>query len=122
MPSGSFANPVTLTEWVTPWRNLNLGTTGQVIKAGAGKIGAWIITNNAAAARFIKFYDQATAPDNTATPVLTVEIPATSMSQVDFSAGVTFVNGISVRATVNVADNDNTAPSANDVVANVLYR
>jgi hypothetical protein len=102
--------------------NLNLGTTGQVIKNAPGEVGGWYLANNAAAVRYVKLYDQATAPDQTATPKLTIAIPANSAANVLAPAGVDFTAGISARATTGVADNDTGAPSANDVIVNIFYK
>jgi hypothetical protein len=107
--------------WAT-YRNINLGTTGQVIKASTGQLGGWYLFNNAAAARFVKLYNQATAPDQTATPLLTIQLPAGGGANLLAVAGIDFTTGISARATTGVADNDTGAPSANDVIVNILYR
>jgi hypothetical protein len=104
---------------VKQYRNINMSTTGAVLKAAKGQVFFWVLCNNAATARFVKFYDKATAATASDTPVMTVELPATSTSPLAISQGIEFLTGISVRATNLVADNDNTAPSTNDVVVNV---
>src|SRR3990167_7196691 len=40
---------------------------------------------------------------------------------IDFDTGIEFTTGIALRATTGVADNDTGAPSANDVIVNILY-
>src|ERR1700757_1058157 len=57
------------------YRNINLSVTGQIIKASAGRIYGGVLCNNAAAARFVKIYDKATAPTGSDTPLLTIELP-----------------------------------------------
>lgn len=105
----------------TPYRNLDLGVTGQVVKASAGQVYGWVLCNNAGASRFVKLYNKATAPTEADTPVMTIELPALSTGQYAIPVGIAFAAGISVRATTGVADNDVGAPTANDVVVNLLY-
>ena len=85
-------------------------------------MGGWYLANAAAAIRYVKLYNKATAPDQTDTPLLTILLPASSAANIIAPAGIDFTTGISIRATTGVADNDTGAPSANDVVANVFYR
>lgn len=107
--------------WAT-YRNLSLGVAGQSIKATPGEVGGYIITNNAASVRYLKFYDTAATPDQTYTPKLTIAIPATSVINLLAPAGIDFTTGIAARASTGIADNDTGAPTANDVVVNILYR
>ena len=105
------------------YRNLDLGLTGQVVKNGAGHLYAIQVTNLAAAARYVKVYNKATAPTQADTPVFTFAVPASTVAQpANFPHGVAFSTGISLRASNAIADNDTTAPTANDVVVNVGYK
>lgn len=107
------------------YRNLDLGVAGQVVKASPGQITGYYIANNAAAAaRFVKFYNKATAPTQADTPVFTYEIPQASKIErsIPLDTLVNFSAGISLRATTGVADSDTGAPSTNDVVVNLEYR
>ncbi len=107
--------------WAT-YRNLDLKTTGQVIKASAGQVGGWYLANNAGAARFVKLYDKATAPTEADTPLLTIQLPANGAANLLAVAGIDFTTGISARATTGVADNDTGAPTTNDLIVNLFYR
>ena len=102
-------------------KNLDLGTTGEVIKASAGQVGGYFISNLVDSPVYVKFYNKATAPTSSDTPVLTLAIPSSAAANVLGVAGLQFNTGISWRASTGVADNDNTAPAANQVVANVFY-
>jgi hypothetical protein len=105
------------------YRNLDTNATGTNVKGSAGQVYGWYICNNATAARFVKLYDKATAPTvGTDTPVMTLEIPASSAANVSFPFGIAFTNGIGIGATTGVADNNSGAPSSNDVVTNLLYK
>lgn len=106
---------------VKQYRNINMSTTGAVVKAAKSQIFFYVLCNNAATARFVKLYDKATAATASDTPVMTIELPLSSTVQLSVPQGIEFLTGISVRATTLVADNDNTAPSTNDVIVNIGY-
>jgi hypothetical protein len=104
------------------YRNINLGTSGVNIKGSAGNISGWYIANNAAYAVFVKFYNKATAPVvGTDTPVFTIQIPASSATNVNFAPGINFPTGIGIGASKAVGDGDSTALATNDCVANILW-
>ena len=63
------ATTETLYTWAT-YRNINLGTTGQVAKSSAGQVGGWYLFNSAASARFVKLYNKASSPDEAANPYM----------------------------------------------------
>ncbi len=104
------------------YRNLDLGVTGQIVKATPGTLFTWYLANDASTVRFVKVYDKATAPTQADTPVMTLPVPATSAANVALDSGLAFVNGISLRGTTGVADNDTGAPSTNDIIVNLGYR
>jgi len=104
------------------YRNIDVQVTGSVVKAFAGGIFDLSISNANAAARFLKLYDKATAPTASDTPLRTYYLPPASLTPISIPDGIKFVNGISLRASTLVADNDNTAPTANDVIVNIGYQ
>ena len=103
------------------YRNINLGVTGVVIKAAKGQIFGGILCNNASAARFVKLYDKVTAPTTSDTPTQTIELQANQTLPLQVGQGIEYLLGIGIRASNLVADNDNTAPSTNDVVVNIFW-
>ena len=106
-----------------PYRNINLGNTGQVVKASAAYLHGYYISNSGAAKAYVKVYDKATAATSSDTPIATFEIPAGSAANVaSNSPFVTTTAGLSVRATTGVADNDASSPAANEVIVNLFYR
>lgn len=105
------------------YRSLSVVATGVLIKAGVAKLHGYYIFNNAATVRYVKFYNKVSAPTvGTDVPVLTIGIPAGAGANVEFGGGVRFPLGLGIGATTGVADADTAAPSANDVVVNILYR
>ena len=106
----------------TKYRSIDVNATGINIKASAGQIYGWFLYNQAASTRYVKFYDKTTAPTiKTNTPFLTLPIPAGGGANVAFPSGIPFSLGIGIGATTAIADNSTANPSANDVIANVLY-
>jgi hypothetical protein len=108
---------------LTPYQHLDLGVTGRVVKASAGQLYGWALSNaHATDARYVKFYDKATAPTQVDSPAFIVRIPAGALSNVPLPQGIAFANGISVRATTGVADADTGAPTASDVQFAAFYK
>ena len=83
----------------------------------------WYLFNNASSVRYVKFYDKATAPVvGTDTPRLTLPLPSGAAANVNLGDyGIEFTTGLGMGATTGVADSSTGAPSANDVVVNILY-
>lgn len=105
------------------YRNLSVLATGQSIKTTRGVVYGYFIANNAAAVRYVKLYDKASAPTvGTDTPKLTLGFPANSAANVYLGPGIQFDAGVGIAAVQGVADADTTAPAANDVVVNILYK
>lgn len=113
---------------LTIYRLLSAATTnGNNIKASAGQLYGFVITNVNAAARFVKLYNKATAPTvGTDTPVMTLVIPGNAngsgMVAAEFTSGIAFGTGIGIAITGVVTDADATAVAANEVVVNLLYK
>ena len=77
--------------------------------------------NAAAAGRYLKLYDKATAPASTDTPRKTYYLPATLAFALDLDDY--FLTGLGFRLTVGNADNDATNLTAGDILGlNVDYR
>jgi hypothetical protein len=98
-------------------------TNANTVKASAGQVFGWYLYNTSSSAKFVKFYNQANTTNvpNVATVFMTIPLPATSGSNISFPAGIAFSTGITIAITGAVADNDNTAVTANDVVMNLFY-
>ena len=103
------------------YRNIDLDETGVVVKNVAGGLYGFLVINSGGNARFVKFYNKATAPTNADTPLLTVPVQAVDYVVFAPPWGIPFTAGIGLRATTGVADNDVGAPGANDVVIHVFY-
>lgn len=105
------------------YRNISLLATGQAVKTSAGQVFGWHLANLAASTRYVKFYDKASAPTvGTDTPLLTLALPASAVVTVLSEIGIPFSLGIGIGAVTGVADNNTTAPSANEVIVNIFYK
>jgi hypothetical protein len=99
------------------------GTTNATsAKASAGYLHKVIGYNAAAAARWLKFYNKASAPTvGTDTPVMTIYLPGQTSFALDLD-GLYFSTGIAYALTTGGADNDTGALTAADVLGlNVIY-
>ena len=105
----------------TAYRNLDVDENGVVVKGAPGQLYGYHVINQAAAARYVKIYNKATAPTNADTPLMTIAMAATSNATLDASNGIAFTAGIGLRATTALADADVGAPAGNDVVVNLFY-
>lgn len=104
-------------------RTLGLGTTGVNIKSGAGQVFGWQISCTGPTSVYVKLYDLASAPTvGTHTPVMTIWVPGGSSIGSHHAHGISFSNGIGIGATTGIADADTGAPTANSVIANILYK
>lgn len=96
-----------------------------VIKAKAGRVHAIYAHNLNAAVRYLKLYDKATTPAETDTPVVVLPIPGNAAGAgfvLDLSdIEIPFDNGIGMRLTTGLADNNTGAVAANEQVINLFY-
>lgn len=94
--------------------------TALAIFAGEGGLFGWLLSNNAAAARYAKFYDKATIPTvGTDVPAFTVLLQSL-VNPIPCLLGSKFLLGCWLGITVLAADNDTTAPAAGDVTGVVI--
>ena len=114
---------------LTTARSLDLDETEEEIKASAGQVYGWNITNFHTATLYVKFYN-ATAANvvvGTTTPLFTLAIPGNSsddtmLAQSLGGMGIAFDTAITWAATTGLADNDTGAPAASAVAGTVWYK
>lgn len=105
------------------FRSLDLDETEEEVKATAGQVYGYYVSNSGAAAAYLKFYNAtaASVTVGTTTPVLTLLVPAGAAANVGLPYPVAFSTAITVAATTGVADSDTTGPAANEVIVNIFY-
>lgn len=98
-------------------------TNANVVKAGQGTVYGIQAYNVNASARYLKFYDKATAPTvGTDTPVKTILIPGNiAGAGNNVVCNFTLQAGIAIAITSGMADADTGAVGAADVVVNIDF-
>ncbi len=93
-------------------------TNAASVKASAGNLFQWQITNIAAYAVYVSWFNKNSAPvPGTDTPLFQVIIPPGGIVTMPHGPGIFFSTGIAVALTKS----DNTALAAGDVVGHALY-
>ena len=96
------------------------------IKASAGQVYGYDISNTNAAWRYVKLYNKATAPApaaDTGLLIRTIGIPPGGKASLHLENGLAgFAAGISIVAVVGIADNDNTSVGASDLSIDIDWK
>jgi hypothetical protein len=122
-------------EWISPLVPLaapaspklqSAATTNlTLVKAGGVKLTGGFLRNRAAAEKYVKLYDKASAPvPANDTPLITIGLPAGAyigVGDIMGAYGMKFVNGFAYSITGAYADADTTAVAAADVDVNFVY-
>ena len=105
------------------FRSIDVDETEEAVKASAGQVYGWFLSNRAAGERVVKFYNDTVANVvvGTTTPVLTIPLLQGQASNVWFGQGIPFSTAITIAAVTGIADSSTGAPGANEIVANVFY-
>lgn len=119
----SGTQPVSVTAPIASNVNSAASTNATVVKASAGTLYSVTVSNTGAAARYVKFYNKATAPTvGTDVPVFTIQVASGATLNVPFgTTGHRFATGIGLAITANAADSDTTAVGAAEVKVATAY-
>ena len=102
--------------------NAQVGVNAALIKAGQTQLGGVMLHNAAASARWVRFYNKATAPVvGTDIPVCVVNLPAASSKELFLGEGFMFPLGLGISITAGVGYLDNSACALGDVQLTVDY-
>lgn len=92
-------------------------TNPTVLKASAGRLLGYHLTNNATTVRYVKFHNQATAPTAGTGVVHTIGIPPNGGTvALTIPGGIAFGTGIALTTVTGPTTADTTAVAANDLV------
>lgn len=108
----------------TQFRRLASADTNlAVVKASAGRVYGYVITNTTAAAKFVKLYNKASAPTLASdVPLRTIMVPPNGIVAYHVGMGLGgFSAGIAIAATGAIGDTDTTALAANDLIIHIDY-
>lgn len=107
------------------YKTLDLDESEEQIKAsGRSLVLGFIFYNaHATALRYLKFYNASAAnvTVGTTVPDMTIPLKAGQTTGFMLAGGVEFRTGLTIAATTGLADNDNGAPGANEVIGTVIY-
>lgn len=110
------------------YKSLDLDESEEEVKATAGQVYGWAVTNTATTTRWLKFYNDTAANVivGTAVPVITWGIPGNTSDDVGANVmgaqGIAFSSAITIACTTLPADNDATAPATGDLIVNIFYK
>lgn len=112
----------------TLYKNIDVDESEDQVKGTAGQI-YWIhVMNLASSKRYLKIYNAtaATVVVGTTVPDLTFPLPTQGDSNgagftLSIPNGIAFGTAITIAATTGLADDDNGAPGANEVIVNLGY-
>lgn len=118
--------PATSGGWSAFRRVSTANENSAVIKASAGQLGGIVVGNVNAAMRYLKLYDMATGPAETDTPVLVIPVPGGGSAgagvTLNFGPGIAFASGIGMRLVTGIADSNDTAVAADELVVSAWYK
>jgi hypothetical protein len=97
-------------------------TNATVVKASAGRIVGWQVTNTNAAFRYVKIHNQTTTPTAGSGVVQTIAVPPNSTVVLEVIGGVGRGTGIGITTTTGSADADATAVAAGDLIIDIFYQ
>ena len=92
-----------------------------MVKAGAGRLLGFVLTNNAGSKVYVKFHNQTTTPTAGSGVVRSFGIPAGGTLAFSLEGGIAFSTGIALTTVTGAADADATAVAANDIVGDVFF-
>jgi hypothetical protein len=97
-------------------------TNANLINNIKSRVSTMVLNNASAAAKWVRLYDKATAPTpGTDTPIIIINIPASSTVVVPPSLDLQFVNGLGIAITGAAPVLDATAVAAGDVQVAIVY-
>lgn len=96
-------------------------TNATVVKASAGRLLGYSISNTTASWRYLKFHNQSTAPTAGTGVVQTVGVPPNATVSLAIEGGIGFATGIAFTTVTGVADADATAVTAADLVIDIFF-
>jgi hypothetical protein len=96
-------------------------TNAVVVKASAGQLYGWYVSNNASAIRKLAFHNLATVPTAGAALYFAMIIPPGSGANAFIPHGIPFATGIAITTVTGAADTNTTAVSLDDMNINLWY-
>ena len=102
-----------------PYSVTSVTATGIVVSSTPNKIFSIHWHNLNAGVRYLKVYDKATAATEADTPKFRFPMASGAGQPITFPKGAMFLNGISIRAVTELADNGTTGATASETIVNM---
>lgn len=97
-------------------------TNADTVKASAGVVTGYYLSNTAAVMLFVKLYNKASSPTvGSDTPRCVWGIPSQSSANIALPIPIAFETGIAIAMTTGIADSDAAAVGANDIAVTLHY-
>jgi hypothetical protein len=97
-------------------------TNATSVKASAGALYGYVLSNKSTEVRYVKLYNKASAPTvGTDTPFMTIMVPKETTLHFAVPVGIAMNTGIAFAITKGAADANAEAVAAEDVNLNLLY-
>jgi hypothetical protein len=92
-----------------------------IVKASAGRVLGWNISNTNAAFRYVKLHNQTTSPTAGTGVVQTIAVPPNSNVNFFAEGGIAFTTGIAMTTVTGAADTDTTVVGLNDLIIDIFF-
>ena len=100
---------------------VSAGTTNAtIVKASAGRLLGWQVTNTNAAFRYVKLHNQTTAPTAGIGVVQTIGVPPNATINFNMGGGIAFTTGIGMTTVTGAIDTDATPVGASDLIIDLF--
>jgi hypothetical protein len=96
-------------------------TNATVVKNSAGQLFGWYLYNGGAAALKVAFHNASSAPTAGASVFFTIMVPPGAAANAFTEIGIAFSTGISITTVTGIADSNNTAIAASELMINLFY-
>lgn len=96
-------------------------TNATIVKAGAGRVVGWCISNLSASWKYVKLHNQSTLPTAGAGVVRTIAIPPNSINNFHIVQGIAFTTGIGFTTVTGIEDNDTNPVLLSDLSIDIFY-
>jgi hypothetical protein len=96
-------------------------TNATIVKASAGRVIGYCLSNLSASYKFVKLHNQTTSPTAGSGVVKTIAIPPNGNVTFNCAGGIGFSTGITLTIVNGSADNDTTPVAVGDVVGDLFF-
>lgn len=97
-------------------------TNATSVKASAGQLYGYMISNTSAAYSYVAFHNTSGTPTAGSSIFFKIGIPAGGAANVSWEQGIAFSSGIGITTVTGAADSNSTGVAANDLIINLFYK